>query len=138
MLYFLGGKFVQPAFFLAGNRARNGVAIVVALPSLSAMFQPSPHGTSCPWQPRFSFDQRSALRLYDCFAMVLSYPLYHVNIMNISKKSDQCPIYPFIASIVFIIIDTNWLSKLFMALSSALAVAGDSREGTKSALNTLS
>ena len=33
-LYFLGGKscdaFVQPAFFLVGNRARNGVAIVVA------------------------------------------------------------------------------------------------------------
>ena len=34
MLYFLGGKFVQPAFFLAGNRARNGVAIVVALKNL--------------------------------------------------------------------------------------------------------
>ena len=33
-LYFLGGKscdaFVEPAFFLVGNRARNGVAIVVA------------------------------------------------------------------------------------------------------------
>ena len=34
MLYFLGRKFVQPAFFLAGNRARNGVAIVVALKNL--------------------------------------------------------------------------------------------------------
>ena len=34
ILYFLGGKscdaFVQPAFFLVENRARNGVAIVVA------------------------------------------------------------------------------------------------------------
>ena len=38
MLYFLGGKscdaFVQPAFSLVGNRARNGVAIVVAFKNL--------------------------------------------------------------------------------------------------------
>ena len=38
MLYFLGGKScdasVQPAFFLAGNRAGNGVAIVVAFKNL--------------------------------------------------------------------------------------------------------
>ena len=38
MLYFLGGKscdaFVQTAFSLVGNRARNGVAIVVAFKNL--------------------------------------------------------------------------------------------------------
>ena len=38
MLYFLSEKscdaFVQPAFFLVGNRARNGVAIVVAFKTL--------------------------------------------------------------------------------------------------------
>ena len=38
MLYFLGGKscdaFVQPAFFLVGNRAGNDVAIVVAFKNL--------------------------------------------------------------------------------------------------------
>ena len=38
MLYFLGGKscdaFVQPFFFWVGNRARNGVAIVVAFKNL--------------------------------------------------------------------------------------------------------
>ena len=38
LLYFLGGKscdtFVQPAFFLAGNCVRNGVAIVVAFKHL--------------------------------------------------------------------------------------------------------
>ena len=38
MLYYLGGKsydaFVQPAFFLAGNRTRNGVNTVVAFKTL--------------------------------------------------------------------------------------------------------
>ena len=38
MLYFLGGKscdaFVQPEYYLAGNRARNGVTIVVAFKNL--------------------------------------------------------------------------------------------------------
>ena len=38
MLYFLGGKsydaIVQPAFFLAGNCARNGMPIVVAFKNL--------------------------------------------------------------------------------------------------------
>ena len=38
MLYYLGGKscdaFVQPTFFLAGNRTRNGVATVVAFKNL--------------------------------------------------------------------------------------------------------
>ena len=41
MLYFLGGKscdaFVQLAFFLAGNRARNCVVIVVAFKNLFAL-----------------------------------------------------------------------------------------------------
>ena len=38
MLYYLGGKscdaFVQTAFFLAGNRTRNGVTTVVAFKNL--------------------------------------------------------------------------------------------------------
>ena len=42
MSYFLGGKscdgFVQPEFFLAGNRARNDVAAVISL-LMGACFQ---------------------------------------------------------------------------------------------------
>ena len=40
-LYFLGGKscdaFVQPAFFLAGNHARNGMTIFVKFKNLFSL-----------------------------------------------------------------------------------------------------
>ena len=65
MLYFLGGKscdaFVHPAFFLVGNRVRNGVAIVVRFK------------TCVLWELVFNyfiaygFCDRSAQFLVNCF-----------------------------------------------------------------------